>query len=173
MRKIILAATAIAALAVPALAPALASADVQRYEAMTFTVTNPAGQWDSFSNVWTHNYKVTLNPSDGTFSGTGHVSGQDQNGFFQSDETINGSYDATNGTISFTATRPDGFSWTVNDATADGTTETDATTNQNYPWRVETLVTQPQITNYKNHGDYVSQGGDPNSLIGMPVNSSK
>jgi hypothetical protein len=176
MRKVILAATAIAALAIAALAPALASADVQRYQVATFTVTQPAGQVGQWNNVWTHNYTVTYNPSDGTFTGPGHVSGQDQNGPFQSDETINGSY--ANGKISFTATRTvDGVSWTLAGAPTDGKTVTLASTDPAVSWPIEAKVTPLQISNYKNHGDYVSsQGGGADaaqSLIGMPINSSK
>ena len=66
--------TAIASLAVPA----LASADVARYqsETATFTMVQPAGMCiGQFDNVWTHNYTVKVNPCDSTFSGTGVETG--------------------------------------------------------------------------------------------------
>src|SRR5436190_16975409 len=58
---------------------ATASADVPRYQSQTATFTRDSsagavGQWD---NVWTHDYKVTVNPCDGTFTGTGKVDGHD------------------------------------------------------------------------------------------------
>lgn len=184
MRKITVALTAIAALAVAAIAPAFASADVQRYQLQTatFTVTQPAGQVGQWDNVWTHSYTVEFNnpctSSDSTvFTGTGHVSGRDQNGPFESDETITGSY--ANGRISFTATRPDGFSYSLSDAQTDGSSVTTGTSNPVAPWTLEFKVTNPEITSthYKNHGDYVSSVGGgadaAHSCIGMPINSSK
>ena len=35
----------------------------------TFTVTQPAGAVNQWDNLWTHDYKVTVNPCDGTFDG--------------------------------------------------------------------------------------------------------
>lgn len=181
MRRFILAGAAIGALAIAALAPALASADVQRYQTQTatFTVTQPAGQWDNWSNVWTHVYTVNFNPCDGTFTGTGVVSGNDgSTSFDKSPEKITGSY--ANGYISFTATRDvDGVSWTLAHAKTDGTTETDATTKPTVSWRVEAKVSPLKFTatsDYKNHGDYVSAMGGgadaAHSCIGMPINSN-
>src|SRR6185369_14981818 len=62
MRKLIPVAASIAAIAALA-APSLASADVARYQSQTstFTTTQPAGAFSQFDNVWTHNYKVTIN----------------------------------------------------------------------------------------------------------------
>ena len=66
MRKLILAATTIAALAVPTIAPALASASVDRYQEQTGTLTTHVA-YGSDSSV--HTYKVTINPCNGTFTG--------------------------------------------------------------------------------------------------------
>ena len=68
MRKFILIGMAVAMLAVPA----VASADVQRYQSQdaTFTVTQPKDTTHQFDNVWKHDFTVIVK-CDGTFSGTG------------------------------------------------------------------------------------------------------
>ena len=174
MRKIIAAVasiTAIAGLAVPS----LASANVARYqtEDATFTLTQPAGQVGQWGNVWTHNIKVTTNPCDGTFTGTGVESGQDQNGPQTFNETVTGKFD--NGVVSLTATRSDGVVFSLANAPTSGTV-TLATSIPQVPQVLEFKVTPPQFSNtsnYKNHGDYVSlQGGGSDaahSCIGMPI----
>ena len=55
--------------------PSVASADVQRYQEQeaTFTVTQPAGRTDQWDDVFTHDFKVTVNPCDNTFEGTGRI----------------------------------------------------------------------------------------------------
>jgi hypothetical protein len=153
MRKFILAATAIAGLAVPALAPALASANVQRYETATLTST--------VNSTYVHTYKVEIGP-DGSFAGTGSVIGIN--------ETISGTINGS--TITFKAAyidgsgQPTGYTWTSN-----GTSGTDNSGQQ--------LTVASALTNVsnENHGDFVSSlggGADAaHSLIGMPVNSSK
>ena len=100
MRKLIIAAVTVASLAALAV-PAIASADVARYqnETATFTVTQPAGAYHQWDNVWTHNFNVTVNPCDSTFTGTGSVSGHDQNGDYSANETVTGSFG--NGTVTF------------------------------------------------------------------------
>ena len=69
MRKLILIGMAVAMLVVPA----VSSADVQRYQTQTatFTVTQPANEYNQWNNLWTHDFTVTINPCDGTFTGTG------------------------------------------------------------------------------------------------------
>jgi hypothetical protein len=173
VKKISLA-LAIAAAAVLALA-ATASADVPRYQSQTatFTVTQPAGAVGQWDNVWTHSYNVTVNPCDGTFTGTGHVSGHDQNGQYSADETISGTF--AGGKVSLTATRTDGLEYSLADAPF-GNAVTIATLNWEVPWVIEMRVTNPTFTNtsnFKNHGEYVaSQGGGSDaahSCIEMPV----
>src|SRR4051794_10408781 len=68
MKKYILAAALVATLVVPA----AASADVQRNQEQTatFTVNQPKDSTGQFGNVWRHEFKVAVNPCDGTFSGT-------------------------------------------------------------------------------------------------------
>ena len=67
MRKLILIGMAVAMLVVPA----VSSADVQRYQSQdaTFTVNQPKDATGQFNNVWRHEFKVTVNPCDGTFWG--------------------------------------------------------------------------------------------------------
>ena len=153
-----------------------ASAGVARYQSQTatFTVTQPAGQVGQWDNVWTHNYNVTVNPCDGTFTGTGHVSGHDQNGPYGADETISGSF--AKDSVNLTATRTDGLEYKLDNAHF-GDAVTIARLKQVVPWTIEMKVTNAIFTNksnFKNHGDYVSsQGGGSDaahSCIGMPIN---
>ena len=178
MRKLIIGATTIAALAVPTIAPALASASVDRYQTQdaTFTTTQPAGTYGQFDNVWTHKYTVNVNPCDGTFSGTGVETGHDQFGPGNFTETVKGSFNA-DGTISLVNTRNDGVIWSLDNIKTDNSTTTLATLiNPNIPSNLEFHATAPDFTNtsaFKNHGEYVSsQGGGSDaahSCIGMPI----
>jgi hypothetical protein len=171
VKKIILA-VAVAAVASMALV-ASASAGVERYQTQTMTITavqpeNAVGQWQ---NVWTHTYTVALNPCDSSFSGVGSLSGT-INGFY-SNETITGHLDGN--AVSFTATRPDGVVYSLSNAPLDNSTVTLATSNPVVPWDLEFKVSKTMVSssNYRNHGDYVSQMGGgadaAHSCIGMPV----
>jgi len=180
MRKLIPVAASIAAIAALA-APSLASADVARYQSQTatFTTTQPAGAFSQFDNVWTHNYKVTINPCDNTFSGTGVETGQDQNGSKTFNETVTGTFNA-DGTTSLVNTRDDGVVWSLTNAKTDDSVTLAQLLAPAGPSLLEFKVTPRVITStstYKNHGEYVSsQGGGSDaahSCIGMPINSSK
>jgi hypothetical protein len=117
-------------------------------------------------------FSVSLNPCDGSFTGTGSVSGT---GFgLLSNETITGQLNGNH--VSFTATRDsDGVVYSLADAPLDGTTVTLATSTPSVSWPLEFHVTNTidAFSNYKNHGDYVSQAGDKadaaHSCIGMPI----
>jgi hypothetical protein len=176
MRRFILAGTAITALAVAALAPALASADVKRYQTYdaTFTLTQPAGQVGQWDSVWTHEINVHVNPCDNTFQGAGVETGPGQT----LNEAITGSFG--NGTVSLTAKREDGVMFSLVNAPTNNTDVTLATSSPVVPWDLQFKATTPEFSNYsnvKNHGDYVSSqgGGDDaaHSCIGMPINSNK
>lgn len=175
MRKLIITGMALAMLAIPA----VASADVPRHQTQdaTFTVTQPAGEVGNWSNLWTHPYKVTVNPCDNTFTGTGSVSGHDQNGEYHADETITGKFG--NGSVTLAAMRADGVEYKLANA-AFGGDVTIATLNVSVPWAVEMKVSEPVFSNtstYKNHGQYVKEMGGgsdaAHSCIGMPINSNK
>jgi hypothetical protein len=180
MRRFILAATAIAALTVPALAPSLASADVPRYQSQTatFAWTQPAGQVSQWDNVWTHSYTIVTNPCDSTFAGSGTLSGQDQGyGPLTLPETVAGTFNK-DGSVTFTATNSV-FTYVLDGVRTDGSMKL-ATTIPAVSNIVETKVTpfEPiSTTDYKNHGQYVSAMGGgadaAHSCIGMPINSSK
>ena len=171
MKKIIAAVASVTAIA-GLVAPTIASASVQRYQTSdaTFTLTQPAGsvgQWDS---VWTHTINVHVNPCDNTFTGTGVETGPGQT----LHEDITGSFG--DGTVSLTAHREDRVSFSLVNAPTDGTTVTLATSNPAVPWALEFRASNPtfsNISNYKNHGDYVSQAGGgadaAHSCIGMPI----
>lgn len=173
MKKISLA-LAIAAIVTMAVVSS-ASAGVERYQTQTatFTVTQPAGAVGQWDNLWTHNYTVMVNPCNGTFTGTGNVSGHDQNGPYSSDETIRGTFAAAS--VNLTATRSDGLEYSLAGAKFGGAV-TIATLNQFVPWVIEMKVTKPIFTttsDFKNHGDYVSSKGGgadaAHSCIGMPI----
>ncbi len=155
-----MATTAIAALAVAALAPALASASVDRYQAQTGTLVSHVAYGD-LSSV--HTYKITINPCDNTFTGN-DGSSRWADGEQITSGTINGS------DITFHATYPDGHSWDV----ASGGNGSDVVGRT---FRVTNDLTITGSSSYKNHGDYVSAMGGgadaAHSCIGMPINSSK
>ena len=175
MRKLIIAGMAVAMLAIPA----VASADVPRYQTQdaTFTVTTPSGA----GGLWTTKYKVTNNPCDDTFTGKGVVNGLDYDGEKTFNEDVKGTFNS-DGTVSLTASRDPLYvsSWSLTNAPMDGSTETQATTNPTVGWTVKMKVTAPEFGNkstYKNHGQYVKAmgGGDDaaHSCIGMPLNSTQ
>ena len=150
------------------------SADVARYQTQTYTFTaiQPYGAVGQWQNVWTHNFTVTVNPCDGTFTGTGEQFDNNNNSVYTEDVT--GSF--SGGKVSLTATRNDGVVWSLTDAPTDNSSVTLATTNPPVNWPVEFKVSPPQLsdaTHYKNHGDYVSQMGGgadaAHSCIGMAV----
>ena len=160
MRKLIPAAVSIAAIAALAV-PALASADVARYQTETGTLTAHVAYGDQSS---VHTYKVTINPCDNTFTGNDGSSRWAQN-----EQITAGTIKGTD--ITFHATYPDGYSWDV----ASGGNGSDSVGRT---FQVTTdLTSVTYSSNYKNHGDYVSsQGGGSDaahSCIGMPINSSK
>jgi hypothetical protein len=197
--KLILAAGAIAALAVPS----IASADVQRTQD---TVTTPAPKTATFNATqpsgaggnWVHHFNVTVN-SDGTFTGTNVITGTDYGDVPTTvNETVSGQITDTdnNGVSEITVhgVRPSNIytdAWSVANAPMDGVadrmdvgTVSNATAN-GVSWDLPITFTAPvysggtttATTEYKNHGDYVSaQGGGKDaaqSSIGMPVQSQK
>ena len=175
MKKFILAGMAVAMLVIPA----VASADVDRYQEQTatFTVNQPKDATGQFDNVWRHEFKVTVNPCDSTFSG---VAPTYDNGASLPTwtEKVTGSFG--NGTVSF-ATDPigGGATFKVTNAPMDNTTvrnvETTWTANE-IEFRISPKTTT-NTSNYKNHGQYVKAmgGGDDaaHSCIGMPINSNQ
>ncbi len=178
MKKLIISGMAVAMLALPA----MASANVERYQSQTatFTMTQPAQDYKQWNNVWTMAYKVNVNPCDNTFTGNGVQTGHDANGDYTGKWTINGKFNADK-TATFEADRQDGLVFHLTNAVMDGKTITDA--QHNAAWEthpIEEKLTAPLFSNtsdYKNHGEFVSQSADKNdaahSCIGMPINSSK
>jgi hypothetical protein len=170
MRQFIIAGMAIAMLAIPA----VASADVPRYQEQTatFTATQPANEVSDFSDAFTHQYKVAVNPCDGTFFGI--IADISRNGTPTGlSETVTGSFTKTTVTLVSKVDSTTGF---LTDAPFDGVTKTNATTSPAVPYAIPMTVKAPEFTNtsnYKNHGQYVSsQGGGSDaahSCIGMPI----
>lgn len=177
MRKFITAGMAIAMLAIPA----VASADVPRYQTQdaTFTMTQPADAYNQWNNVWRHDFKVHVNPCDGAFTGTGIQTGHDSNGPYTADWKIAGTFLADN-KVTFTATRKDNLVLKLDNAPMGNDVATIATLNVSTPQPIEEKVTAPvfsNTSNYKNHGEYVkAMGGGSDaahSCIGMPLNSNQ
>ena len=169
MRKFIMAAVAVASLAVPAIAPALASAKVDRYQTETATLTaNLLPPTERH-----HQYNIEINPCTNTFTGSADTAAT---GY---DESISGTI--VGDKVTFTSVYGPGSSWAanpylwgVNDATLESSTDAWDSWHGVYP----TIVTLSNVvsSNYKNHGDFVSSQPDrddaAHSCIGMPINSS-
>jgi hypothetical protein len=195
MRKFIIAGMALAVLAI---IPSAASADVARCEASvptktviktaTFTATQPYGQVGQWDSLWTHNYTVTIDPETGTFAGVGEVSGP--GGVDAFPETITGSINTDGTVLSYTATRTvnlDVRSYSLVNAVTDGTTISNPTTSPATDWTIEMKVSKPVITtsetttpgteSVKNHGQFVkAQSGGKTAAqacAGMPLNSTQ
>ena len=172
MKKIILA-VAVAAVATMAVVSS-ASAGVARYQtqSMTITAVQPEGAVGQWTNVWTHTYNVTLNPCDGSFSGTGSLERHAQRPLQHRDD--HGPPRRERRQLHGDALR-DGVVYSLSNAPLDNSTVTLATSIPVVPWALEFKVsaTTSASSNYKNHGDYVSsQGGGSDaahSCIGMPI----
>ena len=172
MKKFVIAGMAIAMLAVPA----VASADVERYQEQTatFTVEQPRGTVGQYGSVWKHDFKVKINPCDNTFSGTGNITdGQSDSVVWT--ESITGSFG--DNTVSFATVPNAGATFKVTDAPYGESVIAESTWTQNI---IEMKASKPVVTsttNYKNHGQYVKAMGGGNdaahSCIGMPINSNK
>jgi len=170
MRKFILTGMAVAMLSAVAL-PSVASADVQRYQEQTGTIT--ANVHVDGHPTLVHKFAVKINPCDGSFSGTG----ESHQGPFDIDETITGTLKG--GKVDFDAqylNAVPGYKWGTQDAGTLGT-EIPAWDDWNSVFTVNVTANVTDSTHYKNHGEFVKQSADKNdaahSCIGMPVNSSK
>jgi hypothetical protein len=160
MRKIIAAAVSITAIAALAI-PALASADVARYQ-----TTNSLSLTTTYNGVnYVHNYTLTTNPcvSD---SFTGVSSDSSPVGI---DETVSGTLNGSNIDISGAYHDGSEYTWHYSGPLSGGGSGGDSL---GLRWSV---VFKTDTSSFKNHGDYVSsQGGGADaahSCIGMPINS--
>jgi hypothetical protein len=194
MRKLITAGMAIAMLAI---IPAAASADVPRCQdtvseaaTATFNATQPSGGGGN----WVHHFNVTVNP-DHTFTGTNVITGLDAGQMTTVNETVTGSItdknaDGTN-EITVSAVRDSGFytfKWSVTDAPMNGAIDSMDVGTVSYVtaenWNGGSLpitFTAPVFTyaptTDMNHGQYVkSQGGGSvaaQKCAGMPLVSKQ
>ncbi len=173
MRKLIMLAIAVTALAIPS----IASADTPRYQEQTatFTVLQPKDTVGQFGNVWRHEFSVTVNPCDGTFSGTAPTYANDA-AIPTWTENVTGSFG--NDSVSFLTDPIDGgATFQVTGAPYDKSVLAVTTWTANI---VEMKASKPEFTatsSYKNHGEYVkAMGGGADaahSCIGMPIVSGK
>ena len=153
MKKLILA-VALAAVATMAVV-ASASADVPRYQTQTGTLTVTLEP----TYGYVHQFNITLNPCDNSFTGTGSSVGN------VAAEHITGTL--VDGILAYSATY-DGsaYSWSYSGPLAGGT----AADSTGLHFGITSTLTDLLAPGaYKNHGDFVKQGGDPESCIGRPV----
>ena len=188
MRRFFIVAGAIAALAIPS----VASADVARCEASvpvsttvttaTFTALQPKDTTHQFTNVWKHDFTVTVNP-DNTFIGTSTVS--DNGGSFAWAESVTGKFTADRTLISFdTIPVGGGATFKVTDAPYNVSVDVESTWTANTiemkittPVFTDVVTTTPGSESVKNHGQFVkAQGGGKiaaQACAGMPLNSTQ
>lgn len=154
------AAAAVAAVAAMAVA-ATASADVPRYQLQTGTITVTwAG---SLVHVFTIN-SPGINPCDGSFT----AEGTSTQGTLQVKERVVGTL--IDGVLTYTATYHDmtdynGYWWHYSGPLSGGFGT--SSMGEHYSISIVTNLATP--VTYKNHGDYVNGGGDPQSCIGRPI----
>ena len=142
MKKFIITGMALAMLAVPA----VASADVERYQEQTatFTVTQPKDTTHQFTNVWRHEFKVTVNPCDGTFTGAGPTFDNGASTPTWS-ETIKGKFG--NGNVSFDTTPVGpGALFKVTDAPYNTEVNVETTWTDN---TIEFMISTPKFTEHE------------------------
>lgn len=199
MRKLILGLAATAAIAAPLVAmagPANAVGTPRCQEIVpvtttsdtkaTFTVNQPKGTVNQFTDVWKHVYAITVE-SGGAFSGEGqitangvgdavwteHITGQ----FLDTDD--NGASDH----VTFNTTPSGGATFSVTNAPMDNTpVEVESTWADNsiqfqIAQPVFETVTENGVTDFANHGEYVSALGGGKAAAqkcaGMPLTSKK
>jgi len=200
MRKILLGLAATAAIVAPiAMATSADAAGTPRCQTdyvtsstttATFNAIEPAGAYDQWDNVWTHDYTVTVN-TDGTFTGTGVVNGDDgTNKLVNEPETVFGQFtdseddaDDVSDHVTFTGTR-NSVSYTLTNSLGTGQIETakmSIETPEPIKFKVSmpefTAVTTDGVTDFANHGEYVAaQGGGKiaaQQCAGMPLVSKQ
>ena len=125
MKKIILGLAATAAIAAPVALAAPANARRRRPSGtVTFTMTEPAGAFDQFGNVWTHVAQVTVNAD-----GSSPAPAADQRRRrHQLDDQLPPRRSPAGSTPTARSTSPppdaeDGASWSLDHAVADSLTE--------------------------------------------------
>ncbi len=180
MKKFFVIAGALAALVIPS----VASADVTRCEAVTasntvtFTVLQPKDTTGQFTNVWKHDYTVTVDPNGSSFTGIGTIT--DNGGPVAWRENITGSFNAAKTVVSFdTVPVGGGATFQVTDALMNDTTVPVVTTwtANAVEFRISPATVVATTESVKNHGQYVkAQGGAKDAAqdcAGMPVNSAQ
>jgi hypothetical protein len=186
MKKFLIAGASALALIVPA----TASADVPRCEvpvtsttSATFHLYNPKDQTGQWSDVWAHDFNISVAPG-GSFTGTGTEHSLDNN--ISVGVTVVGQIEAGN-RISFIVKQVGSdTSQIVTNAPTDATSKDDgtislSTTNPPVDWPVEARITAPQFdvvpATDVNHGQYVSTSGGgkdaAQKCAGMPLNSKQ
>jgi len=192
MRKLIIAGMAVAMLAI---IPAAASADVARCDATvaanttvttaTFTVNQSKDTVDQFTNVWRHEFSVIV-LADGSFSGTAQA--YDNSATTPTwTETVTGNFNADKTAVSFdTVPVGGGATFQVTNAPMNNTTvpvNTNGTWTANKvefqisPAKIDTDTTTSTGTeSVKNHGQFVKamKGGKlaAQACAGMPLVST-
>jgi hypothetical protein len=193
MRKVIIGIMAVAMLAI---IPSAASADVARCDATvavdtnvttaTFTVNQSKDTVDQFTNVWRHEFSVIVLPN-GSFSGTAQA--YDNSATTPTwTETVTGTFNADKSAVSFdTVPVGGGATFQVTNAPMNNTT---VPVNTNGTWtanKVEFQISPASVKtdttttigteSVKNHGEFVKamKGGKlaAQACAGMPLVSTQ
>jgi len=148
------------------------AAGVQRYQLQKNTLVMTL---DYYGSVYVHTFDITVNPCDGTFTGTGSV--PVGNGAYH--ETITGRLVGSQ--ISLTniyidgqdANRVSQVEGTLPNRLVGYSTQV-GTPNIEFPLGMLSVSIIPSgVSNFKNHGEYVSSQGSStdvaHSCIGMPI----
>ena len=168
MRKILLGLAAIAAIAGTTLGVAGTASAAETTRHATFTAIQPAGGFSQFETVWTHTFAVDVD-ANGNFTGTGGVSGSDQNGSANFTEKVTGSFSADDSHVTlhvYDRSTGDGVVWDLTNAQVN-TIGTDVVSigyivgNPNYllEWKISVIAftnATPTPIALGNHGDCVS-----------------
>jgi hypothetical protein len=201
MRKLII--TALMAVIAVLSVSSVASADVPRCQASvpstepvptTFSVYHPRAAFTQWENTWQHTFNVMIDPVTGEFSGSGSEFNRQDPLAGSVPETISGTYNSADKTITFTAIQSSGGQYPISvtnlkadtdpaDVINTGTVQNAVTVPVSPYGIVETKVTEPHFTvattdtAYANHGEYVSAIGggkiSAQKCVGMPTVSKK
>ena len=156
-----------------------------------FNATEPAGAYDQWDNVWSHHYTVTVNP-DGTFTGTGAVSGNDGTNILENvpETVLSGTFtdsaddaDTLSDHVTYTASRG-GVTYTLTNSLGLGEiaeAQISISTPEPIKFKVSmpvfTTVTTGGVTDFANHGEYVTAAGGGSiaaqKCTGMPLVSKQ
>jgi hypothetical protein len=167
---------ALAAVAVPTAFTTAFATGVPRYQFET------APYLVTVDGTYLHSYVITINPCDGTFTGTGQYPPAPDPATYT--ETVSGSVTGGGTVINSAATYNTGYVYYLVNGTFDPNTgsftgtgyDNDGNPTPGSLTIIGSLNGTPTFTSYENHGQFVSSQPDKNdaahSCIGMPSTSA-